>query len=93
LEQEHHATPAAVDAEIHYDRAVVEDFVARLPEALRADLRLGREFLRETLQYVRIADAERRQRTCPICEQALGKVTPQHLALHGVVLKEGYRRF
>src|SRR4030095_11222268 len=31
--------------EIRYDRAVVEDFVTRLPEALRADVRLGREFL------------------------------------------------
>ncbi len=93
LEQEQPANPESAPAEIHYDRAVVEDFVARLPEALRADVSLGREFLRETLRHVRIADAGRRQRTCPICEQALGKITPQHLALHGVTLREGYRRF
>ena len=93
LEQEQPENPESAPAEIHYDRAVVEDFVARLPEALRADIRLGREFLRETLRHVRIADAGHRQRTCPICEQALGKITPQHLALHGVSLRDGYRRF
>jgi site-specific DNA recombinase len=93
LEQEQPENPESVPTEIHYDRAVVEDFVARLPEALRADVRLGREFLRETLRHIRIADVGHRQRTCPICEQVLGKVTPQHLALHGVTLREGYRRF
>ena len=93
LEQEQPAKPESAPTEIHYDRAVVEDFVARLPEALRADVRLGREFLRETLRHVRIADAGHRQRTCPICAQALGKITPQHLALHGVTLRDGYRRF
>src|SRR5438876_1159639 len=30
--------------EIRYDRSVVEDFVARLPEALRRDVASGREF-------------------------------------------------
>ncbi len=93
LEQEQPAKPKSAPIEIHYDRAVVEDFVARLPEALRADVRLGREFLRETLRHVRIADAGHRQRTCPICDQVLGKTTPQHLALHGVALRDGYRRF
>ena len=93
LEQEEPANPESAPTEIHYDRAVVEDFVARLPEALRADVRLGREFLRETLRHVRIADTGHRQRTCPICEQALGKITPQHLALHGLTLRDGYRRF
>jgi site-specific DNA recombinase len=93
LEQERPADPDFVATEIRYDRAVVEDFVARLPEALRADVRLGREFLRETLQYVRIADGGDRQRTCPICDQALGKITPQHFARHGVALREGYRSF
>jgi site-specific DNA recombinase len=93
LEQEQPANPESAATQIHYDRAVVEDFVARLPEALRTDIRLGREFLRETLRHVRVADAGPRQRMCPICEQALGKVTPQHLALHGVTLRDGYRRF
>ena len=93
LEQEQAAKPESAPIEIHYDRAVVEDFVARLPEALRADVRLGREFLRETLRYVRIADAGHRLRTCPICDKVLGKITPQHFALHGVSLRDGYRRF
>jgi site-specific DNA recombinase len=94
LEQAQAATPQSTPIEIQYDRAVVEDFVARLPEALRADIRLGREFLRETLRHVRIADAGHRLRTCPICAQVLGKTTPQHLALHGVALRDGgYRRF
>jgi hypothetical protein len=93
LEQEQPTNRESAPTEIHYDRAVVEDFVARLPEALRADVGLGREFLRETLRHVRIADADHRQRMCPICEQALGKLTPQHLAVHGVTLRDGYRRF
>ena len=63
--------------EIRYDRAVVEDFVTRLPEALRVDVRLGREFLRETVQYVRVTDGGERRRTCPICRKTLGKITPQ----------------
>jgi hypothetical protein len=83
LEQEQPENPESAPTEIHYDRAVVEDFVARLPEALRTDVRLGREFLRETLRHVRIADAGRRQRTCPICEQALGKVTRSTLHCMG----------
>src|SRR5262249_46642878 len=65
----------------------------RLPEALRGDLQLGREFLRETIQYVRVCDGDQRDRTCPICNQTLGKLTPQHLLRHGVALQEGYRRF
>jgi len=28
-----------------------------------------------------------------ICSKALGKITPQHLALHGVGLREGYFKF
>src|SRR5262249_44020314 len=93
LEQEQPANSELAGIEIHYDRTVVEDFVARLPEALRADVSLGREFLRETLRHIRIADVGHRQRTCPICERALGKITPQHLSLHGVTLRDGYRRF
>jgi len=94
LEQEPHSTGQELSAiEIRYDRAVVEDFITRLPEALRLDVRLGREFLRETLQYVRVTDGGERRRTCPICKQTQGKITPQHLALHGVDLRESYLRF
>jgi hypothetical protein len=94
LEQEHESPgQESSPIEIRYDRAVVEDFVTRLPEALRADVRLGREFLRETLQYVRVADGGERRRTCPICKQTQGKITPQHLALHGVDLRKGYLTF
>jgi len=93
LEQEEPANPEFASIEIHYDRAVVEDFVARLPEALRVDVRLGREFLRETLRHVRIADSGHRLRTCPICEKVLGKTTPQHLKLHGLALRDSYRKY
>src|SRR5262249_31806318 len=94
LEQEPQSTGRESSAvEIRYDPAVVEDFVTRLPEALRVDVRLGREFLRETLQYIRVTDGGERRRTCPICSKALGKITPQHLALHGVDLRKGYFKF
>src|SRR5262245_28028671 len=96
LEQEPESSgPESAPMEIHYDRAVVKDFVSSLPEALRADVGLGREFLRETLQHVRVTDGGKRRRTCPICDQTLGKITPQHLALHGVAPppREGYLRF
>ena len=94
LEQESQSPgPDSAATEIHYDRAVVKDFVSSLPEALRTDVGLGREFLRETLQYVRVTDGGERQRTCPICGQTFGKITPQHLALHGVPLRQGYLRF
>ena len=79
--------------EIRYDRSVVEDFVAHLPEALRDEARLGREFLRETLKHVRVEAQEERPRLCPVCHQELGKLTPQHLARHGLSMREGYRRF
>jgi hypothetical protein len=51
--------------EIRYDRSVVEDFVAHLPEALRSETQSGREFLRETLKYVRVVAQESRPRVCP----------------------------
>jgi hypothetical protein len=79
--------------EIRYDRSVVEDFVRHLPAVLRADVEQGREFLHETLRSVRIREEGRRARVCPLCRAALGKLTPQHLAQHGLTLREGYRRF
>jgi hypothetical protein len=30
---------------------------------------------------------------CPVCARVLGKITPQHLAQHNLVLRDGYRRF
>jgi Recombinase zinc beta ribbon domain/Recombinase len=67
-------------AEIRYDRTVVEDFLAPLPDGLRADVRSGREFLRETLKQIRVAGEDSRPRQCPVCSRHLGKLTPQHLA-------------
>jgi len=92
-QQAHYLGPDSAPTEIPYDRAVLKDFVSRLPEPLRADIGLGREFLRETLQHVRVNDGGERRRTCRICDQTLGKITPQHLALHGVTPREGYLRF
>ena len=80
-------------AEIRYDRSVVEDFVARLPEALRTDLTSGREFIHETLKWIRIAPGDDRPRECPVCRKVLGKLTPQHLVQHGLTLTEGYKKF
>ena len=79
--------------EIRYDRSVVEDFLQHLPAALRTDLHQGREFLHGTLKSIRIADDGERDRVCPLCRQVLGKLTPQHLAQHGLSLQVGYRRF
>lgn len=80
-------------AEIRYDRTVVEDFLAHLPDALRSDVRLGREFLHDTLKQIRVAGEDGRPRQCPVCSRHLGKLTPQHLAQHGLTLQEGYRKF
>src|SRR6266446_4778632 len=79
--------------EIRYDRRVVEDFVARLPEALRTDVASGREFVHETLKSIRIAAGDDRPRECPVCQKVLGKLTPQHFVRHGLTLQEGYKKF
>src|SRR5713101_7373207 len=80
-------------SEIRYDRTVVADFLARLPQALRADVRLGREFLRETLRHIRVAAEQDRPRRCPLCQRQLGKLTPQHMRRHGLTLRDAYRKF
>jgi len=85
--------PVPRSVEIRCDRSVVEEFVNRLPEALRVDVALGREFVQETIKSIRVAAGEDRRRLCPICQKALGKLTPQHLAQHGLTLQEGHRRF
>jgi hypothetical protein len=81
------------NTEIRYDRTVVEDFLRHLPTALQSDVRQGREFLHDTVRAIRIAEEGDRPRICPICQQHLGKLTPQHLKQHGLTLQEGYRRF
>src|SRR5262249_17325943 len=86
---QHHAGAT----EIRYDRSVVEDFVARLPDAPRTDVASGREFVHETLKSIRIAPGDDRRRECPVCRKPLGKLTPQHLVQHGLTLKDGYRKF
>jgi site-specific DNA recombinase len=74
-EREEAATEHA-RTEVRYDGSVLEDFVAHLPEALRSETRLGREFLRETLKHVRVEAQEGRPTRCPVCHQELGKLTP-----------------
>ena len=80
-------------SEIEYDRAVVEDFASRLPEALQADVTLGREFLKETLRGIRVAAKAEREIVCPLCDLRLGKLTPQHMAKHGLSIVQTYQRF
>src|SRR5262249_57866560 len=53
----------------------------------------GGESRREPPGHVRTADLGHRQGTCRICAQARGKLPPQPLAVHGVALRDGYRRF
>jgi len=36
---------------------------------------------------------DERPTPCPVCQQELGKLTPQHLARHGQSMREAYRRF
>ena len=78
---------------IQYDQAVIDDFLNYLPEAIHVDVSLGREFLRDTISEVRVADEEPRPTICPLCGKTLGKLTPQHMAGHCLDLKEAYRRF
>jgi hypothetical protein len=66
--------------------------VAHLPDALRRETQLGREFLRETLTYVRGEAQEDRPRVCPVRGRQLGTLTPQHMAHHDLPPHECYRR-
>ena len=93
---EREVQPAAADTPtrgVRYDPAVLEHWLAELPTALRADVRLGREILTEMFENVRIGDEERLSRQCPVCRQALGKVTPQHFQRYGLTLPEAYKAF
>ncbi len=78
---------------VRYDRAVIEDFLAHLPEAIRVDIPLGRELLRDLVSEVRISDEGPRPTICPLCGRVLAKLTPQHMACHELGLQEAYRRF
>jgi hypothetical protein len=53
----------------------------------------GREFLRETLVRIRVEDGEARPTVCPVCGEAQGKISPQHMKTHGLTVEESYRRF
>ena len=53
LEKEARSDSQSSFKEVRYDRAVVEDFLSRLPETLYANVDLGREFLQQTLERVR----------------------------------------
>ena len=93
LELAGRSAPPAQPLEIRYDRSVVADLLTRLPQALRADVPLGREFLRETLKHIRVAAEQNRPRRCPVCQQTLRKLTPQRLRRHGLTLQDAYREF
>jgi hypothetical protein len=87
------AAPQGQPGEFRYDPAVVRTFAAKLPESLQADVRLGREFLQEDLEQVRIEDGDRRTPPCPICGEAIGKVNPQHFQRHALTLEEAYKSY
>lgn len=93
LEKEARSDSPSFLKEVRYDRAVVEDFLSRLPQTLCAHVDLGREFLQQTLERIKIADVGEREMSCPICNAALKKITPQHLEKHGLGLEESYRKF
>jgi hypothetical protein len=80
-------------AEIHYDPAKVIDFTAHVSEVLYANVRLGREFLQEALQHMRIENGGRRTPPCPICGRAIRKVNPQDLQRHGLTLGEAFKSY
>jgi len=94
-ERETHAAPRRVDGpvEIRYDKAVVQLFTAEFREALRADVRLGREFLVEILDHVQIEAGPRYAPACPICKTQFAKVNPQHFGRHGLTLRQVYQEF
>ncbi len=93
LEKQTRSNSPSAFNEIRYDRAVVEDFISRLPETLCAHVDLGREFLQQTLECIKIADVGEREISCSICKKALKKFTPQHLRKHGFGIEESYRKF
>jgi site-specific DNA recombinase len=93
LERQARSDSPSLFNEVRYDRSVVEDFISRLPETLCAQIDLGREFLQQTLEQIKIADVGEREISCPICKKALKKLTPQHLGKHGLGLEESYRKF
>lgn len=93
VELEPHSPSSPPVTELRYDRSVVNDFISRLPETLRVNVDLGREFLREVLEQIRISPTGQREILCPLCGKHLGKLAPQHLAKHGLGREETHRRF
>jgi len=93
VEREPRVLSSALYTELRYERSVAHDFVSHLPEALRDNLDLGREFLREVLVQIKISSLGEREILCPLCGKHLGKLTPQHVAKHGLGLEETYRKF
>ena len=78
---------------VRYDPAAAQDFVAHLPEGLRANIPFGREFLRDTLVEVRVQDGADRPTICPVCGEPQGNITPQHMQAHGLSMAEAYQQF
>ena len=76
-----------------YDPKAIKAFVDDLPTALRTDVRVGREFLNETLKSVRVAKIGNGRPNCPVCKKSFPKLTVQHLRKHGLTFKEAYRRY
>ncbi len=94
LDQQEKADPTqSGPSAIHYDGAVIKDFLAHLPEAIGIDVAVGRELLGDMISEVGIRDDGPRPTTCPLCGKVLRKLTPQHMASHQLKLREAYRLF
>ena len=76
-----------------YDPEAIKAFVNDLPAALRTDVRIGREFLNETLKSVRVAKIGNGRPNCPVCKKSFPKLTVQHLRKHRLTFQEAYRRY
>lgn len=72
--------------EVRYDRAVAEQFLLNLAEALQANITEGRRFLGSVIDRIIVTD-NGEPRTCPYCNAVLVKVTPRHLKKHGLNIK------
>lgn len=71
--------------EVKYDRIVAEQFLANLPDALRADVSEGRRFLGSIIEKIAVTDTQE-PRKCPYCRELLEKITPRHLKKHGLTI-------
>jgi DNA invertase Pin-like site-specific DNA recombinase len=71
-----------MDTEVKYDPAVLRDFLARLPQALTANLPAGRTLLRQILTKVTIHPGAPRRSICPICKKER-RLNGKHTGMHG----------